>query len=692
MQIKNHNKYIKIWKTTVFQDIALQEKDRFFLWIPFLLAIGIAVYFGSTNEPPFWMGLTCLFISGVTTYYLRSYYIVFLTTLIITIVFAGFSSAQLRTIYLDTHVLIKDFGPAGIQGRIVKIQETEKGMKITLSHLQVARMRADLVPTMARLHLNTKKPIIKVGDWIETRGILKPVPAPAAPGSFDFQRHSYFQNIGAIGFIFGEIHILNKNDPQSQSITGFIDDFRKQIEHRINYVFKDQPDIRAIGIAFLTGNKQTINEVTHEKVRASGLAHLLAISGLHIGLVASIIFFSLRFICAHIPYIALNFPIKKGAAVCAIMAALFFTLLTGASIPTIRAFIMTSIVLTGVLLDRKAISLRSVAWAAIIILLLYPESLLGPSFQLSFAAVTGLVAFYERRKIISSQSKTIDYFKDVLSSSFIASTATMPFAAYHFNRIALYGIGANLLAVPLTVFWIMPFGLIALILMPFSLDEYSLTIMGWGISILLWIADTTAQLPYAQLSISAFSNETLAFFTVGGLSLCLFTKKMKYVAILPISLACIFAIINPKPNILITPDGKLNAIRSEEGRILVSNQRHASFIKTAWVKRWGEENQPTEKFQKQLPCDPAGCSYEHASGIQVIFNTDPMALNEDCQKADLLITPSSNPMICSKPKIIIDHVSLQSGGAQAIYFEDNKIKVVSDKDIRGTRPWTVYGE
>lgn len=692
MQIRKHIKNITNWKIIIFQNIAVREKDHFFLWIPFLLGLGIAFYFGNTTEPPVWMGLTCLFISGVTTYYYRSYYKVFLSTLIATIVFAGFSSAQLRTHFVNTNMLPKSFGPAGIQGRIAKVQNTEKGMKVVLKDLQIARMRADHVPTSVRLHINSRKTIVKTGDWIEARAALKPPPAPSAPDSFDFQRHSYFKGIGAIGFVYGDVRVLNNGSQTVSTITGFFDEIRAVIQQRINIIFANQPDERALAIAFLTGNKQTIAEVTHEKIRAAGLAHLLAISGLHIGLVASMVFFTLRFIFAHIPFIALNFPLKKTAALCAIAGALFFTLLTGASIPTIRAFIMTTIVLSGVLLDRKAISLRTVAWAAIAILLIYPESLLGPSFQLSFAAVIALVAFYEKRRTDPTSNKTFQYLKGVFSSSLIATAATMPFAAYHFNRIALYGIGSNLLAVPLTVFWVMPFGVLSLLLMPFGLEDYTLKAMGWGITGLLWIADETAALPFAQISIPAVSNLSLALLTIGGLILCLMRSKLRRLSFVPICLALIIAYNTQSPDILIRANGKLNAIKSENGAVMMSNIRHAAYVRSSWMKRWGEEHQSPSKMQNELPCDKGGCTYSHSSGIQVIFNNHPMALTEDCQNADILITKTSSPSICSNPYEIIDQYRLKTQGAQAIYLKNKHIVVTSDKHVRGTRPWTVYGQ
>ncbi|WP_317682005.1 ComEC/Rec2 family competence protein [Terasakiella sp. A23] len=691
MLSKNRHKSLSHYKQKLFDESRTQEKDHFFLAIPLLLGAGIAVYFGMTTEPPVWTGLTLLFISGVTTYYLRNYYIVFLSTLALTIVFAGFSSAQLRTTYLSTIILPNSFGPAGIQGRIVSVTPTQKGTKILLEDLQISRLRADHVPTRLRLHVNSLQTQVNEGQWIETRGMLKPPPQPAYPGAFDFQRHAYFQQIGAVGFAYGDIKIISATD--SDRLT-FFGNLRQTIQARIEKTFNQagQDDQRTLAIAFLTGNKQVINEATHETVRAAGLAHLLAISGLHIGLVSAIAFLSIRSFLSLIPAIALNYPIKKIAAFLAIFAALFFTLLTGGSTPTIRAFVMTSIVLVGILLDRKAMSLRTVSWAAILILVSFPESLLSASFQLSFAAVTALVAFYEKKQTDFSQPNPIRYLKDVFKSSLIASLATTPFAAFHFNRIALYGIGSNLLAIPITVFWIMPFGLLSLALMPLGLEFLSLSVMGWGIESLLWVAKTTADIPFSQISVPRMGTNALIFITIGGLITSIYPGYIRKFGICIIGVGVINASMIPKPDVLINSNGKLTAIKSETGETFISDVRYAAYTRESWQRSWGQEEKQLSPFKTNLPCDKAGCQYVHQSGYSVSVNQNSLALNEDCQKADILITTFNSPSICKRPLHIIDAHALKQQGAHAIYINSDEIKIETVKGVRGTRPWANYGQ
>jgi len=689
---KIRHKHQKLYFSTPFKLFLTQEKDHFFLWIPVLLAVGIAFYFGITTELPTWIGLTCLFISGLTTYYLRDYYIVFLSTLSLTIIFVGFSSAQLRTLSVDTKVLPYSVGATQIQGRIAKIIPEEKGIKLILDNLQISRLRADHIPSRVRLHVNGSVSTLKAGQWIKTRAVLKPLPQPVSPHAFDFQRYAYFNGIGAIGFIYGELEILKDTEGGQYDLFA---ELRQSVQNRLTEFFHKPKDKNILSLAttFLTGSKGLINEETMENVRKAGLAHLLAISGLHIGLVCALFFFCIRFLLSLIPSLALRYPTKKWAAVFAIAATLCFTLLTGASVPTIRAFIMSTIVLVGVLLDRKAISLRSVAWAAIFILILFPESLMGASFQLSFAAVTALIAFYEHRKPNPNRPKIIGYISGIFSSSLIATCATTPFAAYHFNRVAIWGIGANLLAIPLTVFLIMPFGLAALILMPFHLEAFPLWIMGNGISALLWVANETAGLPFAQINISALNDLSLILLTLAGLCLCLLKSKIRFPAFAIASLiAFIITYNNKQPDILISGDGRISAIQTENGEVVVSQLRRAAYTRENWLRRWGKDENQLNSFEQQLACDRQGCLLRNRNGYQIIFNRQSMALGEDCQRADILITPQYSPAACTEPKIIIDRYSLKHNGAHAIHIATTgKIEIETSRDVRGQRPWTIYG-
>ena len=254
-----------------------------------------------------------------------------------------------------------------------------------------------------------------------------------------------------------------------------------------------------------------------------GLAHLLSISGLHIGLVAGILLFGLRAGLALIPPLALRIPTKKVAAIAALAATGGYVLLAGAPVPAQRAFVMTAIVMVAILTDRSALTMRLIAWAAAAVALVRPEAVLGASFQMSFAAVTALIATHEALAKKRSRgprtlaSRVTRELAAVALTSFIAGTATAPFAAYHFHRLADYGVLANLVAVPITGFWVMPLAILAFALMPFGLEGWALVPMGWGIEAIIVVAQWVAALPGAAVQVPAMPSAALAVVVVGGL-------------------------------------------------------------------------------------------------------------------------------------------------------------------------------
>jgi len=337
---------------------------------------------------------------------------------------------------------------------------------------------------------------------VRLRAVLQPPAEPAAPGALDFARQAYFQRLGAVGYVFGRAEVLAPADHQLP-FGLWLHRLREAMAARILEALPGESG--AVAAALMTGVRGAIPEEVMATMHDSGLAHLLAISGLHMGLVVGLLFFALRAGMALVPGLALRRPIKKWVAVGAILGALGYLLLTGATVPTQPAFVMVSLVLVAVMLDRRGLSLRLVAWAAVFVLAAAPESLLSASFQMSFAAVIALITGYEvtaerglaalgeRRLAV----RVVAYLAGVAVTSLIAGLATAPFALYHFNRIAWYGLLANLVAVPLTAFWIMPWALVAFALMPFGAEALALAPMGWGIDLLLAVARDVAALPSA---------------------------------------------------------------------------------------------------------------------------------------------------------------------------------------------------
>jgi competence protein ComEC len=527
---------------TGLADLVAGERERWLLWAPVAFGIGVGVYFGLPWEPPAMTGVFILAAAGLVSWRLRASLVLALVLLGIAFGAAGFAAAQLRTQLAAAPVLEKPYGPAGVTGRVVRVELRPDGPRVTLERVSLNRIDAAATPALVRIKLH-RGDIVDIGDRIDVFAKLSPPSAPAAPGAYDFQRRSWFQGLGAVGFAMGRVRPAKAGGgEEGWSPMMFMAALRLHMTERIRTALPGESG--AIAAALMTGDRSAISRESLNSMRDSGLAHLLAISGLHLGLVAATLFFGLRALLALSERLTLRHPIKKWAAVAAMAGSFAYLLLAGATVPTQRAFVMTGLVLLAVLLDRQAISMRLVAWAAIIILATAPESMLGASFQMSFAAVVALVAFYEASRdrfravrTAAGQGFTARialYAGGVATTTIIASFATGLIALHHFGRIAVYGLPANMLAVPLTALWIMPWAVIAAVLMPLGLDGLPLTLMGWGIDGLLWVAGGISGWPGAVRPVAALPVSGLVLVALGGLWLCLWRRRWRYASRVPI--------------------------------------------------------------------------------------------------------------------------------------------------------------
>src|SRR5438270_13685620 len=302
----------------------------------------------------------------------------------------------------------------------------------------------------------------------------------------------YFQGIGASGFVMGGIKAVEPPESGGVSLryAALMQGLRDSIDARIRMTLEG--DKRAIATALLTGRRDAITTPVNDAMFISGLGHVLSISGYHMAVVAGVVFFAVRALLALIPGLTVSFPIKKWSAAAALAAAAFYLLLSGAEVATQRSFFMTAVVLIAIMVDRRAVTFRTLAVAAMIVLVIAPEALVHPSFQMSFAATLGLVALVQigmpRLFASTDHSATARValwggreFVMLLLASLIAGLATTPYAAFHFHRIAPYGVLANLAAMPVVSAVVMPAGLLGLVAMPFGFGRLFWAIMGVGI-------------------------------------------------------------------------------------------------------------------------------------------------------------------------------------------------------------------
>ncbi|PIR39642.1 MAG: hypothetical protein COV35_03825 [Alphaproteobacteria bacterium CG11_big_fil_rev_8_21_14_0_20_39_49] len=673
------------------QDIVIAEKDSYFLWIPVLFGIGIITYFKIPFEPDIKISilLSALLLVGVFIYRKTTY---LLWLLIISLIIScGFLSANLRTVLVKAPVMKKETGIRKIKGTIESISSRTTGKRFVLTEPEIEGLTKENLPKKVRVNINKNDSGAAIGDRIAILANLLPLPRPVIPGGYDFPRHAYYQQIGAIGYSVSDVKIIYS--PENISFSASLENLRKSIKE--NIIKSSDSKNGNIAVALLVGEKGGIDRKTLEDIRVSGIAHILAISGMHLSLVAAIFFFSGRFIFALSKKLALNHNIKKWAAFVAIIGSFIYLLISGSPISAQRAFIMTSLILIAIVIDRLATPMRSVAIAALIILIFTPESILTPSFQMSFAAVFALISLYEMAKPFFKYYSEFGIFKKmfiylfgVIFSSAVAGIATAPFAMYHFNNFAPYGIVTNLIVVPLTSLFVMPFGVLTLLLMPFGLEQIGLIPMIFGIDIIVKTASYISSLPQPVGAIGQIADITIAMLTIGGVIFLFLKTKIRYVGILVMISGIFFSLDSKIPNIIIGEDAKLIAVKTSPDNLAFSSKVHERYSREQWQKRYAIEN-PITFAQTEgdiIKCDSTRCHYKYENTL-ASFIKHPIAFEEDCENADIIINLTYIKKSCKNKKLIINKQDIRKQGTNVIQYGDGTFKVHNVSSLNKGRAW-----
>jgi len=673
------------------------ERSRWLLWLPVAFGAGIIVYFALPNEPKPWAGGVFSFLSAVL--FLRTIRrdSLPIRTMGILLLFValGFWGAQLRTERVAGPVLGFETRPVMVTGTIAEIHPLPKARRIVVEDVKADTLKPEITPRKVRLHSYHVDESWQVGDRIKVRAILRPPPPPVAPDAFDFQRYSFFKGIGSIGFTLGKPTLLDR--PEQLGFWYWVESVRLSVARTVTDSI-DDPNTAAVAAALMTGIRTGIPERALNAFRDSGLAHLLAISGLHMGLIAGLIFAGIRIVFCAFPSVALRWPVKKIAAGVALFGAFCYLLLAGAPIPTQRAFLMVGIVFVGVFVNRQAISLRLVALAAMVILIMMPEVILTPSFQMSFAAVIALVATYEaiRPHIYafsdraSWQRKAVLYVVLIMLTTIVSEIATISLGIHHFNRITLYNLVANIVAMPLVVFVIMPAIIVAFILMPFGLAHWPLWIVDVGLYAIVEMGDYLIHLPRALILVPALPGWGLLIVMAGGLWLCLWQRRWRLLGIIPLIGGGFSILANPVPSVLVSPTAELVALKTETNIIMTSKTKE-KFVSESWLGQLAETDMLTfdDNEAAEVSCDPLACIYTLGSH-RIVYAKDYQGLGEDCNTADVIITSLYNDGTCLKAadsQLIIDKAFVRKYGATALYHRNGVLRLKTVADSRGHRPW-----
>jgi competence protein ComEC len=555
--------------------------------------------------------------------------------------------------------------------------------------------RLNEAPDRVRLAVR-KNTAPAVGSFVELKAHLSPPLAPLRPGGYDFARDMFFQRIGASGYALGKIKVVAP--PVSPGIwlhyAAFIDGIREAIDKRIRAVIPG--DEGSIASALITGKRDAISTPVNDAMYISSLAHVLSISGYHMAVVAGIVFFFIRAGLALIPSIASRHPIKKWAAAAALVAATFYLLLSGAEVATQRSFIMIAIVLVGVMVDRPTLTFRTLTVFAFGVLLLQPESVVHPSFQMSFAATLALIAAYQyglpwRAKADTSLGARVALWggreiAGLILASLVAGLATTPYAAYHFHRAAPYGVIANLLAMPVVSAEVMPMGILGLLAMPFGFDAVFWKLMDAGIDWMDTVALWVTSLPGAVGHVRAFGTGPLLLGTAAILLLCLLRTPLRWSGAVLAVAASLWAVTTPLPDVLVAGDGQTAAIRGGDGRLAVLHSNRDSFAIKEWLAADGDARTVKDAtLHDGVQCDAAGCIGRLSDGRLVSQALSVEAFAEDCARAAVVVSPREAPGACNA--LLIDRRSWRANGALALRWTIDRFELKAARPPGYERPW-----
>ena len=665
-------------------------RGQLFVWVPVFLGGGIGLYFALPAEPalPVFVGLgaAALALAGLG-WRLGGGAAPILWAL--ALVLGGVVLAGARTQQVAAPVLgWRYYGP--VEGRIVAIDRAQsEAVRLTLDRVRLDRVPPARTPVRVRISLHGDQQFFtpEPGLVVAATASLAPPSGPVEPGGFDFQRMAWFRGLGAVGYTRVPVLAVARA-PEGWGALA-VTRLRARIAHWVTSRLPGEAG--AFAAAVMTGDRAFMGRQTLSDLRRSNLAHLLAISGLHMGLLTGFVFAALRLALSLVPWLALRLPVKKVAAVVALMAGAFYLVLSGSNIATQRAFIMVAVMFIAILFDRRALTLRAVAMAAVIVLLLRPEALTEAGFQMSFAATTALVAAFAALRDWRGW-RAPGWARPVLAvvlSSGVAGLATAPFSAAHFNQIAHFGLLANVLAVPVMGLVVMPAAVLAGLLAPFGLAGLALILMRPAILWILWVAGFVAGLEGAVSHVPAPPGWVLPVLTIGGLLAILARSRLRWVG--PVLMLAGFAgwAMGSRPDLLISPTGGLLGLIGAEGRAL-SKPRGESFVATAWLQDDGDGASQAEAYARPGFAGAKGALAFRLGGRDVMQLSGRGAqerLAAACQTADVVILAARAKAAPAGGCLLLDRTFLSRSGTLAVYADQSGWRMVESIATAGARPW-----
>jgi competence protein ComEC len=694
-----------VWEWLARQ--AARQSDRWTLWTPVSLGLGSALYFSLPREPQSWTALVCgLTVLALLTLAMRhSGPRGFTAALVlVTCAIGGFGVAKLRTDQVKTPVAPAGSQPQRLEGWVLDVASPgQGGQRLLIAPARIGNWRPEATPMRVRVTLRSGY-IPAPGEPISLLAIINAPPPPASPGAYDFARDAYFNSVGGVGFALSSPVTWDtlQAPPWRLRWTMKVNALRWALTQRI--VNELGPVSGGLAAAMTTGHEAFIPKSQVDDLRAAGLAHIISISGLHMAIVGGFAFAFARLGIAAWPWLALRVPGKKLAAVIGLAAIGGYLVLSGAPSPAERAAITASVAFGAILVDRQAISLHALALAAMAVLLLRPEAVTEPGFQMSFAATAALVALAEIwprpvREIntpwpIRVVQGIAAWTAASLAASFVAGLATGPFAMQHFNRVSTWGLVSNLATAPISSFLMMPGLALGAALTPIRLGAAPLAVAGLAIALMNQVAHAAASAPYAQLIVASGPAWTLPAAFLGLLMLCLWRGPLRWAG-LPFALAVILVPKPTAPDAWVSADGAAVAVRAGREAILLRPDVKL-FGAELWARRRGLVPLETEEARDHaFACDHWSCLAAPRAPLKIsaAWNVKrplrPGRLEELCAASEVVILRNDfRPETCPAPLILTGSDFARGGSAELYREPSGGWRVVWAQDLRGRRPWT----
>lgn len=601
----------------------------------------------------------------------------------------GFSAGVLRSHTVNAPSIGVEMGPVMVEGWVSGVEPAQNGVRLRIKPHAIAGLSPDKTPDTIRLthrlDLN-----VSSGRFVRCWGVLRPPPGPSVPGDYDFHRQAWFQGLGAVGYVQGRCRggVLGAPENWRAAFALKVGAYRRQLATYVNAA----SGARAGGFAaaLISGDRSYMSSADQEMLRASGLAHLLAISGLHLGIVGGLVYFLFRQGLALIAPLSLRVPVQKPAAIAALLAITAYLVISGASVSTQRAFIMSAVFFTAILVDRPALSLRSFTLAMIAVVLVAPESVFSPGFQMSFAATGVLIAIYEawshRRAgtVYGFMGRGVFATKSLMVTSIAASFATAPFALFHFERLAPLGLLANFAAMPIVSLTTVPAAGLAILLYPFGLSEYGLILFGKSLELILAVADT-AQTMGEDLAVplKMMPSAALSAFTLGLVGIVLLRRWLR-IWVCAGSVAAGFIVWASLP--------MASVYWVASGQVYI-NMQGSSYDIVDFVEGDGLGPLRFRNAKNAPPCAEEQCTYRARDGLNIVLQRTryegsgcpQTGLNGDDDEATLVLyaqTVSKGPECANE----MDWQTIQAEGGAAFRHRHGKLEHRHARKC-SARPW-----